>query len=84
MILITMSLKILVTNFYAEESALLIDLVQENKQILFVALNSSLTSEEKNIIWGDIAQQLSKVYGTERTKDDVAKSSETSLPNTSR
>ena len=27
----------------------------------------------KNIIWGDIAQQLSKACGTERTKDNIAK-----------
>ena len=54
-------------------NALLVDLVQRNKQSLFGALSSSLTSEEKNIIWGDIAQQLSEAYGTERTKDDVAK-----------
>ena len=68
-----MSLKIRAKNFCPDECALLVDLVQENKQKLFGALSSSLTSEEKNIIWGDIAQQLSEAYRTERTKDDVAK-----------
>ena len=54
-------------------SALMNDLVQENKSKLFGSLSSSLISEEKNIIWGDIGQQLSEAYGTVRTKDDVAK-----------
>ena len=68
-----MSLKIRAKNFCPDEFALLVDIVQENKQKLFGALSSSLTSEEKNIIWGDIAQQLSEAYGTEITRDDVAK-----------
>ena len=68
-----MSLKTRAKNFCADECALFVDLVQENKSKLFGALSSSLTSEEKNIIWGDIAQQLSEAYGTVRTKDDVAK-----------
>ena len=33
---------------------------------------------EKNLIWRDIAWQLSEVYGTERTKDDVSKSAQAS------
>ena len=68
-----MSLKTRAKNFCADECALLVDLVQENKSKHFGALSSSLTNEEKNIIWGDIAQQSSEAYGTVRTKDDVAK-----------
>ena len=74
----TMSLKISAKNFCHDERELLVDLVQENKQKLFVVLSSSLTSEEKNIIWVDIAQQLSEAYGTKRTTDNVAKSGQTS------
>ena len=54
-------------------NALLVDLVKRNKQKPFGAVTSSLTGEEKNIIWGDITQQLLEAYGTERTKSDVAK-----------
>ena len=68
-----MSLKIRANNFCPGKCALLVDLVQENKQKLFGALSSSLISDEKNIIWGDIAQELSEAYGTEGTKDDAAK-----------
>ena len=55
--LLRMFLKICVKNFSPDECALIVDLVQENKQILFGALSSSLTIEEKNTIWGDVAQQ---------------------------
>ena len=63
--LLTMSLKISAKNCCPNECALLVDLVQENKHKPFGALSSSLTSEEKNIIWGNIAQQLSETCGTE-------------------
>ena len=68
-----MSVKSRAKNFSAEEIALLVDLVQENKPSLFGALSPSLTSEEKVNIWEDIAQKLSQANGTVRTKDDVSK-----------
>ena len=46
-----MSLKTRGKNFCADECALLVDLVQENKSELFGALSSSLTSEEKISSW---------------------------------
>ena len=51
-----MSVKSRAKNFSAEEIALLVDLVQENKPSLFGALSPSLTSEEKVNIWEDIAK----------------------------
>ena len=49
--LFTIYLKIRAKNFCPDECELLVDLVQENKHKLFGALSSSLTNEEKNIIW---------------------------------
>ena len=68
-----MSVKSRAKNFSAEEIALLVDLVQENKPSLFGALSPSLTCEEKVNIWEDIAQKLTQAHRTVRTKDDVSK-----------
>ena len=51
-----MSLKIGTKNFSADEIALLVDLIQEEKQNLFCAFSSSLTCEEKNSIWENIVR----------------------------
>ena len=56
--LFTMFLKICTKNFCPDECALLVDLVQENRQKLFGAFIYPLTSEEKNIVCGDMEQQL--------------------------
>ena len=58
-----MSVKSRAKNFSAEEIALLVDLVRENKPSLFGVLSPSLTSEEKVNICEDIAQKLMEQLG---------------------
>ena len=55
-----MALKARAKNFYSDEITQLVDLVLENKSKLFGALSSSLSYDEKNKIWEDIAKEKSQ------------------------
>ena len=68
-----MSIKTRSKNFSADEISTLVDLVQENKSKLFGSLSSSLTYEEKNNVWKEIAEAITQVHGNLRSKEDVAK-----------
>ena len=67
-----MALKARAKNFSSDEITQLVDLVLENKSKLFGALSSSLSYDEKNKIWEDIAKEISQ-NGTFRNKEDVSK-----------
>ena len=68
-----MSIKTRSKNFSADEISTLVDLVQENKSKLFGSLSSSLTYEEKNNVWKEIAEAITQAHGILRSKEDVAK-----------
>ena len=68
-----MSMKTRAKNFSSEEISSLVDLVLENKSKLFGALSCSLTFDEKNNVWEDIAKEISQSHGTFRSKEDVSK-----------
>ena len=55
-----MALKARAKNFSSDEITQLVDLVLENKSKLFGALSSSLSYDEKNKIWEDIAKEKSQ------------------------
>ena len=55
-----MALKARAKNFSSDEITQLVDLVLENKSKLFGALSSSLSYDEKNKIWEDIAKEISQ------------------------
>ena len=59
--------------FSLEEVMTLVDLMEANKSSLFGALSSSLTMDDKNKVWQDIARKLSEQHGQMRTRDDVSK-----------
>ena len=48
-------------------------MVLENKPKLFGAFSSTLTFDEKNSIWEQIANSISQEHGTLRTREDVSK-----------
>ena len=52
---------------------MLVDFVLENKSQLFGSLSSSLSYDDKNRVWEDIAKEISEAYGTFRNKEDVSK-----------
>ena len=56
-----MSMKTRAKNFSSEEISSLVDLVLENKSKLFGALRCSLTFDEKNNVWEDIAEEISQL-----------------------
>ena len=68
-----MFLKTRAKNFCPEEITAIVDLVQENKSKPFGGFSASLTFEEKNKIWEDIANALNETYEITRTKEDVSK-----------
>ena len=68
-----MSSKTRAKNFSDSEITNLVDLVLENKPKLFGAFSSTLTFDEKNKIWEQIANTISQEHGRIRTKDDVFK-----------
>ena len=56
-----MALKARAKNFSSNEITQIVDLVLENKSKLFGALSSSLSYDEKNKIWEDIAKENHKL-----------------------
>ena len=60
-------------NFSSDEISSLVDLVLENKSKLFGALSCSLTFDEKNNVWAEIANEISQSHGSIRSKEDVSK-----------
>ena len=60
-------------NFSDDEIMTLIDIVGENKAKIFGALSSTLTADDKNKVWEEVACQISERHGTTRTRDDISK-----------
>ena len=68
-----MAMKTRAKNFSSDEISSL-DLFLENKsKKLFGALSCSLTFDENNNVWQDIANEISQSHGTFRSKEDVSK-----------
>ena len=59
--------------FSQDEIMSLVDLLDANKSSLFGAFSATLTMDEKNKVWQDIARKLSEQHGQMRTRDDVSK-----------
>ena len=62
-------------NFSSDEISMFVDFVHQNKSQLFGLLSSSLTYNDKNRVWKDIAKEFSEAHGTFRNKEDVSKES---------
>ena len=59
--------------FSDDEIMTLVDLVEENKSKVFGALSSTLTADDKNKIWEEIAGKISDRHGSTRTRDEISK-----------
>ena len=59
--------------FSKDEVMTLVDLICVEKSSLFGALSTTLTFDDKNKVWEDIAGKFSEQHGQMRTKDDVSK-----------
>ena len=59
--------------FSQDEVMALVDLLDVNRSRLFGALSATLTMDEKNKVWQDIARKLSEQHGQMRTRYDVSK-----------
>ena len=68
-----MATKTRVKNFSSDEISKLVEFVYENKSQLFGSLSSSLSYDDKNRMWEDIAIEISEEHGTFRNKEDVSK-----------
>ena len=56
-----MATKIRAKNFAFDEISMLVDYVHENKSQLFVSLSSSLSYDDKNRVWEDIAKSRKRM-----------------------
>ena len=68
-----MSIKPRSKNFSNQEINSLVDLVMENKSKLIGAFSCTLSFEDKNNIWEEIAATITRDHGNIRNKDDVFK-----------
>ena len=68
-----MATKTCAKNFSSDEISMLVDFVHENKSKLFSSLSSSLSYDDKNRVWEDIAKEISEAHGTFKNKEDISK-----------
>ena len=59
--------------FSDDEVISIVDIIEENKSKIFGALSSTLTADDKNKIWEEIAGKISDGYEGTRTRDEICK-----------